>query len=497
MTEQEKIDVVMTVADAYAHRGYALQYNQLSMDRAVRITPRRRRGMSPETATEQHLSFLDCSSFVWAVYKESFGLEMRSDLTWYMVGMTEYLVFSYAPTHQETASERAAVLAKMRSVLQAGDIIVYAKGIGTSGHAMLYVGDDTILHCTAVDGGDYDYTNCRNRMSVTGGLRYDPVGILFVEPDGTPETRRSLFGADKKSFVVLRPLLKAGEPTANTLRRMAGCRKLDMAVLSDPAGGRNAEAGGEITYTVCLNNRGEARTADVEFAAPKGTALIGDGHAQTALEAGGKLTFDFRVKVESDEQPQLDAPRVTVNGFSVAAPRVPVGNKPSAETLRGLLAGFAEQAGKTGAYAAAQEAYRCCGILLPDTPEEAMRRLFIEYDSRSGDVLWRRGQCPKEDLAAYALFGGAGVITPEIVEDGWLRALYISPSDLMPGDLVLIADSAHCTKVFTGFYDGSRLYGAFSADAPERFLDVRETAEVVDSLFGRYIFAVLRPFLGQ
>ena len=255
MTEQEKIDVVMTVADAYAHRGFALQYNQLSMDRAVRITPRRRRGMSPETATEQHISFLDCSSFVWAVYKEAFGLEMRSDLTWYMVGMTEYLVFSYAPTHQETASERAAVLAEMRSVLQAGDIIVYAKGIGTSGHAMLYVGDDTILHCTAVDGGDYDYTNCRNRLSGTGGLRYDPVGILFVEPDGTPETRRSLFGADKKSFVVLRPLLKAGEPTANTLRRMAGCRKLDMAVLSDPAGGRNAAVGEEITYPVCRNNR--------------------------------------------------------------------------------------------------------------------------------------------------------------------------------------------------------------------------------------------------
>lgn len=498
MTKQEKIDVVLTVADAYKHRGFALQYNQLSMDRAVRCTPRRWRGLSPESATEQHLSFLDCSSFVWAVYKEAFGLEMRSDLTWYMVDMTEYCVFSYSPTHEETKEERAAILEKMHALLEAGDCIIYARGVGTSGHAMLYLGDDTILHCTAVDGrGDYDYKTRRNRLSDVGSLKYDPLDILFVEPDGTPETRRSLFGADKKCFVVLRPLLKACEPTENTLRRMAGCRKLDMTVLSDPAGGRNAAVGEEICYTLCLNNRGDARTVEVGFAAPKGTAPIGSGRIQTEIEAGGQLSLDFRVRVESADLAQLDAPVVTVNGFTVAAPHISVGNKPSPEALSRLLSDFAAQTGKTGVYAAAREAYRRRGILLPDTQEEALGRLFIPYDTACGDVFWRRGQRPAEDLAAYALFGGTGVITPEIAENGWMRAQYLSRTDLMPGDLLLISDSARCTWVRAGFYDGRRLYGAFSADADERLLTEAETVEVIDSLLGRTVFAVLRPFLGK
>lgn len=58
MIEHEKTDALLAVAKAFYDRGPCVQYDQLSMDRLLRVTPRRRRMAAPEDATRQSTLFL-------------------------------------------------------------------------------------------------------------------------------------------------------------------------------------------------------------------------------------------------------------------------------------------------------------------------------------------------------------------------------------------------------------------------------------------------------
>ena len=87
MSADIKTQALLATAKAYCDRGAAIQYDQLSMDRLLRVTPRRRLGAAPEEATGQHTLCLDCSSFVWSVFYNAFGYWMEGDLTWDMIDL--------------------------------------------------------------------------------------------------------------------------------------------------------------------------------------------------------------------------------------------------------------------------------------------------------------------------------------------------------------------------------------------------------------------------
>ena len=61
-------DVVKEVAYAYFNQGKQINYNQTHSRRNLNV--------SPEDATSQHMVYLDCSSYVNAVYYESFGINI-------------------------------------------------------------------------------------------------------------------------------------------------------------------------------------------------------------------------------------------------------------------------------------------------------------------------------------------------------------------------------------------------------------------------------------
>ena len=174
MNDSIKLDALMAVVSAYLKRGYDLQYDQRSMDRILQLTPRRRKRLPPEAATPDHTLFLDCSGYVGAIFYETFGYELPSDLTWHMIDLVEPQVYYHEITHQETAEERGAIEAELRALLQPGDIITYDRYVG-SGHTMLYLGNDRYTDCTAGGRPDgYDYAGRKNR--------YYPEGGLFVQP---------------------------------------------------------------------------------------------------------------------------------------------------------------------------------------------------------------------------------------------------------------------------------------------------------------------------
>ena len=95
MTTDLSAAALLSAAEAFLARGDAIQYDQRSMDRVVQITPRRDKLAPPEAATVQHMLFLDCSSFVNAVYHTAFGRVLDADLTWHMAQMIQPCVFRW------------------------------------------------------------------------------------------------------------------------------------------------------------------------------------------------------------------------------------------------------------------------------------------------------------------------------------------------------------------------------------------------------------------
>ena len=95
----EKQKALLSVARAYIERGSYIQYDQRSMDRVLELTPRCRKRLPPEAGNSQYTHFLDCSTYVSAIYLTAFGYELPSDLTWLMIDEVEKQIFYYELTH--------------------------------------------------------------------------------------------------------------------------------------------------------------------------------------------------------------------------------------------------------------------------------------------------------------------------------------------------------------------------------------------------------------
>ena len=474
--------IVREVAMAYYRRGYAIQYNQLSMDRVVRVTPRRQCGMSPEDATSQQLRFLDCSSFVWTVYHEAFGYDLRSDLTWYMTELEDIRVFHHILTHEETGEEQKEILDRFRNTLEVGDIIVYARAQGSSGHAMLYIGNDRFLHCSGKGGGDYDYQLLKNNLRTNGGIEFGTLDCLLTKWENSETTPRSLFQPSLRCFSILRPLMQIEKPTENTIKRMESCKGLDLSVLTNSS---SAAIGDTVTYTLVIKNNNDFEvTVPVTFSAASNTC-----NECLQIPAMAEKCVSFKTTLSTAHGTLADAPLVKVGGFTVSAPRIRIESKADQQQIQHLLADFNSAYKDThDAFTAAAQAYRKRGIVLK---KDTLPRLFVLFDALSGDVLYRRHQQPDKDMAVYSLFGGSGVITPELAFDLNIRTQYLTENDLMPGDVILTADDALCRNIHTWFYDGKTLY------ADREALTGKDKEAAIDSLLGRFVFAVLRPFLCQ
>ena len=210
MIEHEKTDALLAVAKAFYDRGPCVQYDQLSMDRLLRVTPRRRRMAAPEDATRQSTLFLDCSSFVWAAYYNAFGYALEADLSWEMIDMVKPRVFYYELTHRETEEERARMAEVIRELLCPGDVIIFEGG--GNGHVMLYQGGESYINCTqAGRAGSYDYVARRDTRPEHGGIRIEDIAHLFAPCADKQLGRNYLFGEKVKRFCVLRPLARVNQ----------------------------------------------------------------------------------------------------------------------------------------------------------------------------------------------------------------------------------------------------------------------------------------------
>ena len=82
MEKDIKLQALSATARAYFDRGVYVQYDQLFLNRSGSVREeRRQKGMPPEYGNRSNTLHLDCSSFVYSVYYQTFGIELEADQT--------------------------------------------------------------------------------------------------------------------------------------------------------------------------------------------------------------------------------------------------------------------------------------------------------------------------------------------------------------------------------------------------------------------------------
>ena len=469
MNRSEKANLLINRAKAYLARGKWVQYDQLSLDRIVRCSARRNAFAPPEAAAEGRYLFLDCAAFVWACYFQTFDCRLEADMVINMIDHLSARVFYYELTHEEDAQQIDAVRRAFCSCLQPGDIISYERTFRAA-HTVLYIGNGQFIHCTQEHGfNGYNYEERRNVFDPEGGLRIDDLKVLTEDTSG----KRYLFADTIKRFSVNRPLDILGDPTDQTLIRFEKARDLYCSVYSSIGYGHTASRGEKVSYDVEVKNLGNKIChAEINVEPGAGTELCGPNRQTKVLLPGESYKKQFNIQCGFQDG-LMENPVVKVNDLSIYVPDVVVGPRPD----------------NTGVDSQ--------NILETTSCSELLHRLFFLHDTAAGDVLSRRQPCPSEDMNVFGLYGGFGVITPQIAAGEEVRTVYIDRKCLEPGDIILCADDALLEHCYTVHWDGEKLSGSFEFDGVPSCKKSGEADRWIDSLFGRFCFAVIRPSLSK
>lgn len=260
-------DVAVEVAFAYYRQGIQQNYSQTMSRRNIVA--------SPEDATKQRMIFLDCSSFVNAVIFEAFGANVLPYATTQKAPQTLNFM-NYAIENQSssdvvgvwetsnytTDSERETLLNAIRSQLKPGDIINYRAS--SSGHSLMYVGNNQILHS---QGNDYepmfhpeDSYEGKNESELNGTVQLISADDVFTKNLG----RRYLFYSNIQRFCILRPIARGLTPTQNSTARMLA-KGLDGEKTSSIGANTALASGEEITYTLTLTNHRDLAYKSIEI----------------------------------------------------------------------------------------------------------------------------------------------------------------------------------------------------------------------------------------
>jgi len=442
-----KADAVLTVAKAFLDRGGAIQYDELSMDRICRVTPRRELYSPPEKATEQHTLFLDCSSFVFSTFYQAFNYSFKADVTSDMINLSHIRVFYYEITGRETDEEKALVIKSFKDTLQAGDVTVTV--YDANGHTMLYAGDGIFYHCSANGKkGSYNYQERHDNIYEIGAISNINSSLLFSpEINGIP-SRNYLFRDVNLKFCILRPLSHVGEVTASTKKRMEGLKNIRASVTCSHPEGRSIRSGEEITYKIeVINLDTSQRNIKIIYNKEESSFCLKAG------ECVNKLYTEI-VKVDRVDGKYICKPEITVNNMEIHVPEVIFDNN-----------NFPD-------------------FSLPEA-EEIIQDLFVKQNKPEGDIYCMQESSRFSSMVVPGLFGGFGVITPEIARLPHMRTQRITVSSLQPGDLIIYKDSLDAPAYYVKYYGDGKLDFAEETDAHS----------FIDSLFGRFCFCVIRQSL--
>ncbi len=507
---------------AYA---FHYQYEQIQYDQT---TSRRNLNSAPEAATAQNTVYLDCSSYVNAVYNAAFGVNVLpfalTDTNCKTETFTDYArtypnnpdVIGYWETADYTTdAEQKALLSEVRGMLQIGDVIVYRR-IKTNGdeagHTLIYVGNGMILHCTGSDyvtnnsnpSAAYDKSGTAER---NGAVRLLEASELF---ENTKSGRYIFNKSDEPNinFSVLRPINRGLTPTEEAINRT---RTPGLAIekTASTASHSAVYRGGEITYSIVLTNHSDkayaATVSDVlspcvTFVSCSESAATVEGSTLTCtvdLAAGATVTVTWTVKVQENvvSGTMIESYQTTVNGIHAAD---------IFQTVSGYTAEqMALVVAKAKEYAESNKEFSNPVLMIKQLYQDALGVTVFDYTSTTkllGDVVDYTDDVPVTDTAVSemlvpGLYGGRAYEPGYKFNNDIVRL--VKEEHLAVGDIIVANYNSNNSAVAFVYLGNSEFMFIHSSKDYCEFVTITaspyESSNVLVTLFAYQKYIVLRP----
>ncbi|MBR7146338.1 MAG: DUF11 domain-containing protein [Oscillospiraceae bacterium] len=359
---------IVDMAAAYYEKTVYTQYEMQKMaimgntsGAATGLNIRREPYATPGEISADEITYFDCSGFLFALYENSFGgaYESLGTSTANMmakaraaasVGPESTVAYLYEKTAEGTltTAEVTAISNAMREILLPGDVIVYRRTVNT-GHTLVYMGDGYTLES---GGSSYDYDTGTDKVEAAGTL------ALRVADDNLFKYSSSRCPMSKENFdsiAILRPLNRAALNVSAMAKAQSANSGLSVTKRGLPAG-RSVPAGGEITYTIELDNApkigtGIARTVTVTDPLSDKVTLVSatDGgtvkngvltFADISLAAGEVRTLSYTVRVNADATGAVEGTKCSANGVEAVCREVLIGDALTAAQEAALAQGL-------------------------------------------------------------------------------------------------------------------------------------------------------------
>ena len=474
-------ETLMGGVKAYIDRGADFQYETYSMGKTSKGSGfgqyrHDNKGIA-EIGTWQYTTFHDCSRWMQALFYTTLSFDFENnDGTSSMIAGTKQLLYYYEVTGKESAAYKQMILDEYRSILQPGDCIIYKYEDDISGHIMLYVGDETIVHCA---GQSFREGNGLNTIS---GKAYDmdeTAGSIFIDPLDIcfdPSSARALFSntSPKCRFGIIRPYESDKiETTAyGTLHETYPDIFIEKTT-SHPFG-YTLGVGEEVTFTTLYKNLGaEDITVQLEEMIPTGATLVSGLEKQTiTLNSYDSKTVRVTYRIEQsalDWMEEEGFTRITfnhkVNGAEMNPLDVQVTGALTPEQIAKIQSFDLTTLTSTNDFDLMIEFYeKVFGYDLTQRLEGC-----TEFDSLLKKLVDRH---PSADYLTinYDLSGATGELLETCVDGMYggvrvhsvhrerhqLRIKKLTSYNLMPGDIVLYSGASNC-KV-DDFTQGAGIY---------------------------------------
>lgn len=316
-------EAVVETAYQYYYRGSALQYGGIAINyeygdnqkinshalakKAFTTENYKVSGMnpdamySPEEATNQDYHYFVCSHFVFGVYAETFAHKNgdkyqitngNGSVVWDTGGLnkiankddtkrfrSDITKISVRETSTYKFKDHASEIEKqLKNIVRPGDVFVYGAGDNASGHAMIYVGNDKIIH----SGGnapsayskigpkinDYGVSSAKYHLESKADIIDTESGTFENSTDIKGTIRESSFSsalkkyinnnAENKVLTILRPIdeiinnnIKLSSNAENRLKKVG----LSLTKKASVEKYQSVNLGGSIKYTITIENK--------------------------------------------------------------------------------------------------------------------------------------------------------------------------------------------------------------------------------------------------
>ena len=491
----KEAEALIVVAKAYLARASANQYEDSyftsKAERWFEIFK-----SSPEDATSQINYNSSCSPFIKDVVYQAWGIDMTTSQVWTAAQMAktkEYSMWSYVPNGNETREQQERIKNEFLSILQPGDMIALCHN-GPSGHILLYVGNGYAIHCSyygSKGGGNYDHGNNQHKWEVDGSVEYRKIDTFFNEGNYYYFWEKEIW-----SIMRLTDYHRNIKITDQTKLRMENLQNIYVEKISSHPTGITADLGEEITFGFYLrNDRDTAVTLEIKDTVPEGTTYITGAQKKNGDSLSWSVTLApkarqmvcYTVRVNNDNTLYNTAIHSdsTVGGVYTNCPDIYITKTLTTKQQKQIydICRLLDTFVKDPAPEIAEKVYERIGLTI-DLPYESTLISSIFEGKKSEYTLDMSSKCYK--MVVPTLYGGYRTYG-EVYDKGERTRNF--HYNMMIGDLLVFKEGSLGIYMYAG--DGQL------ADLENRtLLSETESKKIMTAVFGRDMWAVLRPVIG-